>query len=399
MIECKSNIVIIGTAHISEKSSSEVKEVIEREKPNIVAVELCQRRLKVLREEIQTEVKINDILKGNVYYFLASWLLAYVQNKIGSNVGVKPGAEFLAAIEAAEKTGAELALVDRDIQVTLQRFWTKMTFSEKIKMICSLLSAIFEVGKEEIDLDSITRRDIVDQMMQELKEFSPRAAEVLVDERDAYIASNLLNLAQRGKVVAVVGAGHIPGIKRYLDNPELIPKLDNLISLPKKRFNFLSILTWLFIFIIVFSCALLLIAGFSLQHLLLAIAILFLCQGIFSSLAVVLAGGHIYSALVAFFLAWFAFLNPFIAIGWLVGYVEAVKRPPMKEDFNLRKIESLGELYKNRLFRIILIAALANLGSMLGTFIGTWFMFSFTGVSLETLKDSFWIALNKLSHF
>lgn len=399
LIERKSNIVIIGTAHISEKSSNEVKEVIEREKPNIVAVELCERRLKVLRDEIQNEVKINDILKGNVYYFLASWLLAYVQNKIGSNVGVKPGAEFLVAIEAAEKVGAELALVDRDIQITLQRFWTKMTFSEKIKMIFSLLSAIFEVGKEEIDLDSITRRDIVDQMMQELREFSPRAAEVLVDERDAYIAGNLLNLAQRGKVVAVVGAGHIPGIKKYLDNPILIPKLENLSILPRKRFNFLSILSWLFIFIIAFLCALLLIAGLSLQHLLLAIAILFLCQGIFSSLAVVLAGGHIYSALVAFFLAWFAFLNPFIAIGWLVGYVEAVKRPPMKEDFNLRKIESLRELYKNRLFRIILIAALANLGSMLGTFIGTWFMFSYTGVSLETLKDSFWIALSKFSHF
>lgn len=398
-MELKSNILMIGTAHISEKSASEVKEVIEREKPKIVAVELCHRRLQVLRDEIQSEIKINDILKGNVYYFLASWLLAYVQNKISSNVGVKPGVEFLAAIEAAEKTGSQLALVDRDIQITLQRFWTKMTFLEKIKMIFALLSAIFEVGKEEIDLDTITQKDVVDQMMQELREFSPRAAEVLVDERDAYIAGNLLKLAEKGKVVAVVGAGHIAGIKRYLDNPELIPKLENLTYLPKKRFNFSSILTWLFILIIAFLLALLLIAGISLQHLLFSIAILFLCQGIFSSLAVILAGGHVYSALVAFSLAWFAFLNPFLAIGWLAGYAEAIMRPPKKEDFNLRKIESLKQLYKNRLFRIILIAALANLGSMLGTLIGAWLMFSYTGVSLETLKDSFWIALSEVFHY
>lgn len=398
MIELKPNIAIIGTAHVSEKSASEVKEVIERERPKVVAVELCHRRLKALRDEAQSEVKINDILKGNAYYFLASWLLAYVQNKIGSNVGVKPGAEFLAAIEAANKIEAELALVDRDIQITLQRFWTKMTFFEKIKMIWALLSAIFEMRNEEIDLDTITQKDAVDQMMQELREFSPSAGEVLVDERDAFIAGNLINLAKKGKVVAVVGAGHIEGIKRYLDNPELIPKLENLVAVPKQRFNLLNILTWLFISIIAFLCALLMMAGVSLQHLLLSITILFLCQGIFSSLAVILAGGHIYSALIAFSLAWFAFLNPFIAVGWLAGYVEAVKRPPRKEDFNFRKIESLVQLYENRLFRIILIAAVANAGSMLGTLIGTWLMFSYTGVSLEALKNSFWIALSKFFH-
>jgi pheromone shutdown-related protein TraB len=398
LIELKPNIAIIGTAHVSEKSASEVKEVIERERPKVVAVELCHRRLKALRDEAQSEVKINDILKGNAYYFLASWLLAYVQNKIGSNVGVKPGAEFLAAIEAANKIEAELALVDRDIQITLQRFWTKMTFFEKIKMIWALLSAIFEMRNEEIDLDTITQKDAVDQMMQELREFSPSAGEVLVDERDAFIAGNLINLAKKGKVVAVVGAGHIEGIKRYLDNPELIPKLENLVAVPKQRFNLLNILTWLFISIIAFLCALLMMAGVSLQHLLLSITILFLCQGIFSSLAVILAGGHIYSALIAFSLAWFAFLNPFIAVGWLAGYVEAVKRPPRKEDFNFRKIESLVQLYENRLFRIILIAAVANAGSMLGTLIGTWLMFSYTGVSLEALKNSFWIALSKFFH-
>lgn len=390
----KSNIIIIGTAHVSEKSAGEVREVIERERPKTVAIELCPSRYKVLREETQREVKINDILKGNTYYFLTSWLMAYVQNKIGSDFGVKPGSEFLAAIEAAEQTGAQLALVDRDIQITLRRFWVKMTLAEKLKMIWALLGAVFGLGEEEIDLETITKEDVVDQMMRELREYSPRAAEVLVDERDAYIAGNLLNLARNGKVVAAVGAGHREGIKKYLNNPESIPKLEDLTLVPKPRFNVISILSWLFILIVLFLFGLLLIAGISLQHLLLSIAILFLCQGVFSALAVILAGGHPFSALVAFCLAWFAFLNPFIAIGWLAGYIEAIKRPPRREDFNLKKVESLRQMYENRLFRIVLVAAVANVGSMIGTVVGAWLMFSYTGVSLELLKNSFWSAIN-----
>lgn len=395
----KSNIIIIGTAHVSEKSAAEVGEVIDRERPNAVAVELCKGRYKALREEPQSEIKVNEMLKGsNTYYFLTSWLLAYVQNKIGSDYGVKPGSEFLAAIDTAEKTGAQLALVDRDIQITLRRFWAKMTFIEKLKMIWALLTAIFGIDEEEIDLDNITNKDIVDQMVQELRAYSPHAAEVLIDERDAYIAGNLLNLARNGKVVAVVGAGHREGIKKYLDKPDSIPKLETLTTIPKSRFSIINILTSLFILIVIALLAMLLIAGVSLQHLLLAIGILFLCQGIFSGLAVILARGHPYSVLTAFSLAWFAFLNPFIAVGWLVGYVEALKHPPQKEDFNLRKIETFQQMFENRLFRIVLIAALANVGSMIGTFIGAGLMVSYTGVSLELLKNSFWTAITNVLH-
>ena len=120
----KGRIILLGTAHVSEKSVTEVNEVIDREKPDIVAVELCKARYNALKgkEEVK-EVNIKDLLSGNkFYYFLMHWLLAYVQKKFGKEQGVKPGAEMLSAIEKAEKTNANIALIDRDIQITLARF-------------------------------------------------------------------------------------------------------------------------------------------------------------------------------------------------------------------------------------------------------------------------------------
>ena len=148
--ECQpSKIVLIGTAHVSEKSVAEVKAAIRNLKPDIVAVELCRGRYDSLKGNVQeSQVPIKEILsEGKISYYVIHWLLAYMQKKIGDDMGVKPGAEMLSAIEEAESIGAKVALIDRDIQVTLQRFWGKMKFLEKIKMIGSLLGGLIGIGK------------------------------------------------------------------------------------------------------------------------------------------------------------------------------------------------------------------------------------------------------------
>ena len=393
-------IILVGTAHVSDRSVAEVNEVIEREKPDIVAVELCKGRYRALKGEEETkEVNIKELLSGSkFYYFLVQLLLAYVQKKIGTDQGTKPGTEMLSAIEKAEKTGARVALIDRDIQVTLERFWNKMSFFEKLKLFGSLVGASLGFGTKEIDVNAITNDDVVTQLVSGLRKFAPGAASVLLDERNAIMAKNLLDTSKEGKVVAVVGAAHCEGIQKYLDNPEYIPPIEEFMGLPKKRFSWFKAATIVFLAIATGLLALLVYAGtVPLSNLLTVLLILFVTKGILSAAGVLLARGHVLSAVTALSLAWSGFLHPFLPIGWLAAIVEAHFRPPTTEDFKtIMKAETIKELMKNKLFRIILVASLADVGSMLGTFIAIPFMVHYLGISnpLEMLKTALDTGLN-----
>ncbi len=397
-----SKIILVGTAHVSDKSVALVNEVIEKEKPDIVAVELDKARYQALKgEEEVREVDVKEMLsKGKFYYFLLQWLLAYIQKKIGADTGVKPGAEMLSAIEMAEKTGARVALIDRDIQLTLGRFWNKMSFLEKLKLFGSLIGATLGFGEKEIDMDTVTNEDVVAQLVAELRKMAPGAASVLIDERDAFMAKNLLEISKGGNVVAVVGAGHKEGIQRYLDAPETIPPVEELTTIPKKGFGWFKAATIAVIAMIVGLLALLVFSGgVSLSTLLTALMYLFITQGILAAVGVIIARGHPLSALTALSLAWFAFLHPFLAIGWLAGIVEAHFRPPTTEDFRtIMKTETMKELMQNRLFRIILVAGLANLGSMVGTFVAIPIMVQYLSIPnpLEILKTALETGFNAI---
>lgn len=397
-----SRVILVGTAHVSEKSVAEVNDVIDREKPDIVAVELCKGRYKALKGEDEVkEINIKDMLSGGkFYYFLLHWLLAYVQKKIGADTGTKPGAEMLSAIEKAEKSGARVALIDRDIQVTLGRFWNKMSFLEKLKLFGSLVAATLGFGTKDIDMDTVTQEDVVTQLVSELRKVAPSAASVLLDERDIFMAKNLIDLSREGKVVAVVGAGHREGIQRYLNAPETIPPVEGLDTVPKKRFSWFKIATVAVIAMVVGLIALLLFQDkISLTVLLTALMYLFIVQGVLSAVGVLIARGHPFSALTAFSLAWFGFLHPFLAIGWLAGIVEAHFRPPTTDDFKtIMKAETMKEIMQNKLFRIILVAGLANLGSMVGTFVAIPIMVHYLNIPnpLEILKTALDTGFNML---
>ena len=380
-----SKIVLIGTAHVSEKSVSEVKAAIRNLKPDIVAVELCRGRYDSLKgNNVQeSQVPIKDILsEGKINYYVIHWLLAYVQKKIGDDMGVKPGAEMLAAIEEAESIGARVALIDRDIQVTLQRFWGKMKFLEKIKMIGSLLGGLIGIGKGmDIDIDQITESDVVTALVNELRGFAPTAAEVLIDERDAYLAGSLVKVAAGGNktVVAVIGAGHKPGVTNYLKNPKTIPSLSSLMEIPKKRFGIGKVIGFGLVGLIFAFFLLLLLSGVSLKLLLIAFGCWFIITGTLSAIGTVLAGGHPYSILTAFFVAWLTTLHPLIAAGWFAGLVEAKQRNPTTADIKaLAGIESFREMFKNNFMRVLLVASFANIGSATGAFVATYVMMKIT---------------------
>ena len=389
-----SRIIIIGTAHVSEKSVAEVNEAIEREKPDIVAVELCKPRYDSLKgKTVDAEIPIRDILKdGKMYQYMIQMLLAHVQKKFADEMGVQPGAEMIKAIDAAEAHGAQIALIDRDIQVTLQRFWNKMGFIEKLKMLAGLVAAVLGIGgTKDIDMDTITNQDIVTMLVEEFRGTSPNAVKVLIDERDAYMASNLVRLASGGgkKIIAVVGAGHRAGIQNYLLHPETLPRLQSVEEIPKKKFNFLKLFGIVMLAIPLAAFALLLISGVSLKTLGIVFVWWFLITGGLSALGTALARGHPYSILTSFLVAWMTTLNPAVAAGWYAGLREAKYRNPTTKDLkSLMGAESMKDMMGNNFFRVLLVTALSNLGAMAGSLVGAYVIFMILGINPVDFLES-----------
>ncbi len=377
-------IKIIGTAHVSKLSVDEVRTGIEEYKPDIVAIELDPSRFAALKRQA-ADPTVRDVLEvKNFNSLLVQWLLAYLQRKIGFDVGVEPGAEMKAAIEEAERRQIPIALVDRDIRVTLLRFWNAMGFFEKLRMVWALIISIAEIDEgQEIDIESLKNQDVIDMVMEEFRKFSPNGARALIDERDAFIAHQLVLLkTQRpeGRILAVVGAGHRLGISGYLDDPKTLPAFESLTKEPRsfpwaKLFGFG--VTALFAFLL----AAIWFSGVGLGVLLYAFLFWVVIHGVLSGLFVLLAGGHPYSALTCFCVAWMTSLNPMLHAGWIGAYVEArVRQPPITDFRKIYETESLSEMAKIPLFKVVLVAALGNLGSLLGTILYFIFLFPVLGV-------------------
>jgi pheromone shutdown-related protein TraB len=378
------DIRIVGTAHVSQQSVDEVRTAIGEYNPDVVAIELDPARFQALKRQA-ADPSVSDVLElKNFNSLLVQWLLAYLQRKIGFDVGVEPGAEMKAAIEEAEKRGLAIALVDRDIRLTLLRFWNSLGIFEKIKMFWALIISVAEVDNgQQIDIESLKDQDVIDVVMEEFRKFSPNGARALIDERDAYIAHQLIILkAQRpeGRILAVVGAGHRQGISNYLEAPQNLPPFDSLVREPRslpwaKVFGFS--VTALFLFLL----AALAFSGVGLNVLLEAFLFWVIIHGILSGLFVLMAGGHPYSALTCFCVAWMTSLNPMLHAGWIGAYVEArVRKPPLTDFRRIYETESLAEMARIPLFKVVLVAALGNLGSLLGTILYFIFIFPVLGI-------------------
>jgi len=377
-------IRIVGTAHVSQQSVDEVRASIGEYTPDVVAIELDPARFSALKRQA-ADPSVRDVLEvRNFNSLLVQWLLAYLQRKIGLDVGVEPGAEMKAAIEEAEKRNIPVALVDRDIRVTLLRFWNSLGFIEKIRMFWALIVSIAEIDNgQEIDIESLKEQNVIDVVMEEFRKFSPNGARALIDERDAFIAHQLVLLkAQRpeGKILAVVGAGHRQGITGYLDNPATLPPFDTLVGEPRslpwaKIFGFA--VTGLFLFLL----AAIWFSGVGLGVLFEAFLFWVIIHGVLSGLFVLFAGGHPYSALTCFCVAWMTSLNPMLHAGWLGAYVEArVRKPPLTDFRKIYETESIREMAQIPLFKVVLVAALGNLGSLLGTILYFIFVFPVLGI-------------------
>ncbi len=467
------SVRVVGTAHVSEASVEEVEEVVDAERPDVVAVELDEGRYRQLKGEEPDDLDAGDLLKGNtVFQFLAYWMLSYVQARLGDRFDIDPGADMKAAVEAAEAQGTDVALVDRDIQVTIQRFWARLSAVEKLQLVGSLAVGLGdprEVGigigvavglmgtvvagavagpfvvpaglgpgivvaildtlvvglgvglllgpvvvaalarlapdddLEEFDVERMTDTDVVGAMMEEFRRFSPGGAEALIDERDAYIAHQLVALREQGnRVVAVVGAGHRAGIEEYLQAPERLPAMEELTGAASGRrvsvyrlFGYLFTFGFLVFFLLLAIATYTGVEGTSGRLLFELFAAWFLVNGLIAFGLAKLAGAHWRSAGVGGGVAWLTSVNPLLAPGWFAGYVELRYLEVNVGDIStLNEIVSdeeapLGQLWRELtdvpLFRLIMVVALTNVGSFVGSvlFATVLLPYLFAGTGIE----------------
>ena len=377
IVKIYENIILIGTAHISKDSVKEVKEAIEKYKPDIVAVELCKRRYDAITKKDRWEnTPVTQLLRSNnAYLMLAQTFLSSIQRRLGKEYGVEPGSEMIAAMKEAEKYGLKVALVDRDISITLKRAWRKMGIREKFRLTWEFLKAIIgydEEELEELDLKKLMDQDVISTLMEEFGEIAPSVTTVLIHERDEYIAQKILNESKKGKVVAVVGAGHLKGIQKQLEKKRLKTDLKKLEEVPKKRIKITKIVAYSIpiLFVALIAWLILTRGPDAWEQIRNVFIWWFIINGSLSALGAAIARGHPLSIGTAFLAAPLTSLNPAIAAGWVAGYVEAKLRTPVVKDFkNLSKIESFKEFWNNRVIRLLMVVALANLGSMIGTLV------------------------------
>jgi pheromone shutdown-related protein TraB len=364
-------IILVGTAHISQESVNLVTEIITRENPDGVCIELDDNRYKVLTERKRWQaLDLKEIIRNKqLSMLMINMLMASYQKKLGNQLGVLPGAELLAAAETARAHGIPIFLCDRDVRITLRRAWKSTSFLKKGYLFAALLGTIFdrtEVSEEK--LSELRKKDVLADLMEEMGDSLPDVKKVLIDERDIYL-SEKIRASPGKKIVAVVGAGHVEGILRHLpdDNSSQMADLQTLQPVSGS----FKLLGWAIPLLIIGSLIAIgwqkgaSVAGANLLYWILA-------NGIPSAIGALLATAHPLTTIGAFAAAPLTSLTPVIGAGYVTAFIQVMTTPPV-----VREFETVGEdmvhltrWWKNKLLRVFLVFILTGLGSAIGTWVG-----------------------------
>ncbi len=363
--------VLVGTAHVSRESAELVREVIRREKPDHVCVELDDQRYQALSQKSSWEnLDLRQIIRRRqMATLLMNLLLGSFQRKIGDKLGVLPGTELLEATRAAEEAGIPFSLCDRNVRTTMIRAWRSMSFFQRSKMFGALLAGVFGGAElSEDELRELRKKDVLSEVMQQLATAMPALKRVLIDERDLYLAEKIRSTAGE-RIVAVVGAGHVEGISRLLSQPSRA-KIGPIEHIPPVT-PVWKYVGWGIPLIIIGSLGIIAwtkggeVAGENLRFWILA-------NGIPSGIGAILALAHPLTVLAAFLAAPITSLTPVIGAGYVTAFVQAYVRPPRVRDFQTVADDagSARRWWQNRLLRVLLAFVFPTLGSMIGTYIG-----------------------------
>ncbi len=369
-------ILLVGTAHVSQESVDLVQDVISREQPDCVCIELDDKRFRALQEKEQWQsLDLKEIIrKKHLSTLLVSLLMASYQKKLGARLGVTPGAELLAAARTAEEMGIPISLCDRDIRITLRRAWKSTSFFKKSYLLATLLATLFDTTEIKAeDLENLKKKDVLSELLDEMGEALPSIKKVLIDERDIYLAEEI-KASYGERIVAVVGAGHVEGIKKRIgeDNRQM---LDDIRTIPPAS-KLWKMAGWGIPALIIGSIlAIGIIKGAKLAGA--SFVIWSLAHGIPAAIGALLAFAHPFTTLGAFAAAPFTSLTPVIGAGYVTAFIQVMLRPPV-----VREFETVGDdmatfngWWKNKLLRVFLVFFLTGIGSAIGTWIGGYQVF------------------------
>lgn len=359
--------VLIGTAHVSKKSAELVKEVIEREMPDSVCIELDKQRYDSIQNGNRwREMDIFQVIKEKkATLLLMNLAISSFQKRMAEQFGIKPGQEMIQGIESANEIGAELVLADRNIQITFSRIWSNIGLKGKAALLTQVLAGLFtkETITEE-ELEKMKTQDAIDSVLQEFSDEFPRLKKPLIDERDQYLAQKIKD-APGKKIVAVLGAAHVPGIVNEIQKEHDLNKLREVP--PKSKAP--KIIGWSIPLVIIGLIAYTFwanpIAGWQ------QVFSWLIWNGGLSALGTIIAFGHPLAVLTAFVAAPITSLNPLMAAGWFAGLVQALIKKPNVADFEAltEDVHTLKGFWHNKVTRILLVIILSNLGSAIGTFV------------------------------
>ena len=361
---------ILGTAHVSSESVELVRNQIEEWGPDLVAVELCPSRMAALTEpeSLDSEDLLKIIKEGRSAMILLQSALAAQQRRMGISSGEKPGAELLAAVNAAEESDIPVEMIDRDVVITLRRAWRKMGMIEKWRILNALL---WEEDDEEVSIDEVLGdSDLLSSMMEEAREVAPRAGEVLIDERDAFLAGRIQQIRGKGKVLAVIGAGHLSGVVQNLGEPamETTSRLAELSEEPPKSVWPIALMAAIPVFLL--GAVGWMAYNGEMEELKQTAQTWLVLNALLAGLGVLIARGHPLSILVGAVASPITSLNPTLAAGWFAGYTQLkVASPTGKDAQDFLKLDETSLFWKNRVGRVLLVTALGNVGSMVGAWL------------------------------
>lgn len=370
------SITLIGTAHISKESAELVKQVIEAERPDTVCVELCNSRLQSLKD--QEAWKNMDIIKvireKKTFVLFLNFLLTSIQRRMARNMDVKPGLEMITALEVAEAQAAQTAVIDREVRTTLTRVWRLMGFWTRMKIFSQILASLFE-EEEEISseqIEALKQKGALELLLDEMGQILPGVKKHLIDERDLYMVEKIRQ-APGQTLVAVVGAGHVPGMLAHWEDKAI--SLEELDQVPPPS-ALSQVMQWLIPALVVA----LLVAGFFVggkqgttwEKGLKGLAGWTVVTGGLAGLGALLARAHPLTILASVLSAPITTLHPLIGVGYVAGLVEAWLRKPRVKDFEAlhEDIQSMQGWWRNQVTRILLVVLLSSVGASLGTFIG-----------------------------